>query len=145
MRTYVAKTKGDVNGRAYREFMAHVRGEELREGVMELQKISVHFFLTFLSRQRSDALHEDFKSQSRLCGFGEIAYTFVGRVETFEKDVAIVDAKLGMSGGVYAMDDKAEEGAAEARRMVRVSRLRAKAAKLYEDDFKHFDYSLDNT
>lgn len=144
MRTYVEKTDGDVNGRVYREFMAHVRGEELRENVVELQKVSVHFLLTFLSRQRADALHDDFKSQSRLCGYKEVAYTFVGRVETFERDVAFVDAKLGISGGIYAMNDVGRKGEAETLRTVRVPRMRAKAVKLYEDDLKHFDYIVDS-
>lgn len=144
MRAYLAATKGDVNGRDYRQFMARVRGEVLRDGVTELQKVSVHFFLTFLARQEHDALHEDFRSQSLLCGFGDVAYAFVGKVETFERDVAHVDSKLGMRGRAYERDHTGDEGEEEARRVFRVPRMRAKAVKLYADDLRHFDYAAND-
>lgn len=138
---YRAGTIGDLDAPGYREFMGHVRGNQLSSGEHEMQRLSFSFFLTFLGRQNAVELHETFRSQSRLCGIGQgslsIPYTFLGRYETVTRDLKTVEQRLGVHGAPLP-------SAASDRNVSNVfqsSRLRAKAIRLWTDDLHNFHYS----
>lgn len=136
------RSPSGLDSRTYRAFMARVRGVALANGQHEMQRISFQFFLTFLARQWPHELHEEFRSQSTICGFGSVNYDFVGRFERFERDIAFVHAKLGLTGTHVYVDNFMREASDKAPQLFRNTRFRSKAVKLYGDDLRNFDYSV---
>lgn len=106
-----------------------------------MQLVSFHFFLTFLTRQNPDQLHDDFRSQSSICGFEEINYNFVGRMERFERDLAFIHARMHVNGTHVYADHFMREAGAKSSQLFNNNRFRSKAVKLYGDDLRNFDYS----
>lgn len=134
-------TSDRLDSTEYRDFMARVRGRKLAETEHEIQLLSFQFFLTFLSRQTPWELHQDFRSQTALCGVGNVSFTFVGKMENFATDVQFVNSKLGLGGAVVQADPFFLQAEHNTTAAFRNPRIRNKASKLYRDDLSNFGYS----
>lgn len=130
-----------VSSNAYREFMSRVRGRRLGNTEHEVQMISLHFFLTFLSRQGPEELDIEFRSQSSLCGIGKVPFTFIGRMETFASDLQFVDSQLGLGAAVVQTDPFFLQAERNVTDVFRNPRFRTKASRIYGDDLRNFGYS----
>lgn len=135
------RSPGGINGRSYRTFMSRVRGVSLADGQQDMEIVSFQFFLTYLNRQDTQQLHDDFRSQSTLCGFREVNYTFVGRMERFERDMASLYTRIGAKGTQVHADAFLLEAKEKASSIFQSHRLRSKAIRLYETDLHTLDYS----
>jgi Sulfotransferase family len=133
---------GDLDSPEYRHFMGLVRGKPLRENERELQKLSMLFFLTFLSKQHSTQLDEQFLSQTELCGIGSINYDLIGRLESLKADVARAANIMKVSFvSLNAIPIDGRRNTTEtAIETFASSKHRSKAAKLYSADLTTLNY-----
>lgn len=136
-----ARSPGGVNGPAYREFMTRVRGVPLAEGQHDMEIISFQFFLTYLARQETHQIHPDFQSQTDLCGIREINYTFIGKTELFERDVATFHTRIGAKANHVFADPVLHEAIQQTAPTFQNHRFRSKALHLYNIDFEILPYS----
>ena len=65
-----------------------------------------------------------------------------GRIEQFEKYIAMVDAKLKLGGYRAGTNGLGREGVVEAEHLFRAQTLRNSLAKVYDDYLKNFEYSI---
>lgn len=143
-------SSGALDSEAYRQFMGLVRGRPLNENEHELQRLSMVFYLTFLSRQNPGSLDDQFKSQVDHCGIGTIDYNKVGHMESFAKDISLVAKGLGLADGVekpsastaFAYDGVPQANiSSTALQLFASSKHRTKASKLYAIDLSTLGYS----
>lgn len=129
----------ELDGQAYRTFMARVRGQPLKKGEREVQPVSFLFFLTFLAAQETENLWEGFAPQTGLCGLRRINYTFLGRLERFEADVDALERALGplrpLNPPMFESNASTTFG-----NMFATRKRRMKAAKLVEEDSRLLGY-----
>lgn len=139
---YLNATSSPLSSSSYHTFMSKLRQSPIPQNAHELQKVSFPFLLTFLSRQGPENAHPLFQSQTRLCGYGQVAYAFVGTVENFRHHVADLDHRLQFTTtrALATPDQLTDKSVEEARRVFQSRRLMNKAVKFYADDFKNFHY-----
>lgn len=131
---------GDLDSDSYRAFMGLVRGHNLTSREREIQKLSLLFYLTFVSKQRRENLPEIFIPQVHLCGIGTIDYTLIGRLESFENDSLRLRQALGTTLVIDNTNNASVLEIPAANMIFRSQKHRAKAIKMYATDLDVLHY-----
>ena len=70
---------------------------------IDLSKTPVHFeeFIEYVCQQNDEALEVQWRPQTLVTGFDIVDYDFVGKVETFDRDIKCLFKKIGANDYMY--------------------------------------------